>query len=174
MFDPPHLRGLAERVMRLQITQASSEGGILGPEGVLLLGWLATRLGWRAASLGGKLRLVRPDGGVVQTQLRARKLGWAARGTLLGVELEAQADGLKMVGDVARDEDGETDAASWRIEVSAAGETQRLEQHVRLRAGQPAPLLERTLHRPPRDASLADAVLWAEELRGEELSCEAK
>jgi hypothetical protein len=174
MFDPPHMRTLAQRVSRLTLVQSSPDGATLGPEGALLLGWLATRLGWKAASLGGKLRLVRPDGGLVQTQLRAKQIGWASRGTLLRVELEAQGEGVTMVGGVARDEEGETDAASWRIEVSSGGETQRLEQHVRMRAGQPAPLLERTLHRPPRDASLVEALLWADELRAEELSCESE
>jgi glucose-6-phosphate dehydrogenase assembly protein OpcA len=173
MFDPPRLRPLAAQVSRLALIQASADGAMLGPEGALLLGWLATRLGWKATSLGGKLRLVRPDGAVVQTQLRAKKVDGAPRGTLLGVEIEANGDGVRMVGDVARD-NGETDAASWRIEVSDAGDTQRLEQHVRMRAGQPAPLLERTLHRPPRDASLAEALLWADELRAEELTCESK
>jgi glucose-6-phosphate dehydrogenase assembly protein OpcA len=174
MFDPPQVRALAQRVSRLRLTQAGGENAALGPEGALLLGWLATRLGWRAASLGGRLRLVRPDGGVVQTQLRAQAAAWAPRGTLLGLELEVQGDGVKMVGDIARDADGESDAAIWRIEVCSGTETQRLEQHVRLRAGGPAPLLERTLHRPPRDASLAEAVLWAEEMHGEELTWETK
>jgi glucose-6-phosphate dehydrogenase assembly protein OpcA len=174
MFDPPHLRPLAERVVRLTLRQASPDGSPLGPEGALLLGWLATRLGWKPASRGDKFRLVRPDGGIVQTRLCAQRAGWAARGTLLGVELEAQSDEVKMVGDIARDDEGETDAASWRIVVSRGTETQRLEQHVRLRAGQPAPLLERTLHRPPRDTSLAEALLWADELRGEELLCVSK
>jgi glucose-6-phosphate dehydrogenase assembly protein OpcA len=171
MFDPPHLRPLAERVVRLSLSQASPEGATLGPEGALLLGWFATRLGWRAVSLGGQLRLVRPDGGVVQAQLRAKRCDWASRGTLLGLELEANARDVRLVGDIARDNDGETDAASWRIEVTTGGDTQRLEQHVRLRAGRPAPLLERTLHRPPRDASLVEALVWAEDLRGEELAC---
>jgi hypothetical protein len=34
-----------------------------------------------------------------------------------------------------------------------------------------ARLLERTLHRPPRDEALAEAAAWADELRGEELAC---
>ncbi len=51
------------------------------------------------------------------------------------------------------------------------GESQRIEQHVRLRSSDTASLLEQTLHRPPHDEALAEAAAWADELRGEELAC---
>jgi hypothetical protein len=55
--------------------------------------------------------------------------------------------------------------------VTSAGATQRIEQHVRLRASGLAGLLERTLHRPTSDPALAEAAAWADELRSEELAC---
>ena len=75
-----------------------------------------------------------------------------------------------MQGMVARDAE-DPDAASWRLDVTLDGETKRIEQHVRLRASDQARLLERTLRRPADDEALAEAVAWANELRGEELVC---
>ncbi len=173
LFDAPRLRALAQRVTRVSLVQESPEATAVGPEGALLLGWLATRLGWKAASLAGKLRLVRPDGAYVQTQLRARSQANVQRGSLLGVEIEAGEGELTMRGDIARSEHADLDAATWRLQVTGGGEAQRLEQHMRLRGNEPGRLLERTLHRKPHDEALADAVLWADELRGDELVCDA-
>jgi glucose-6-phosphate dehydrogenase assembly protein OpcA len=175
MFDEPRLRPLADRITRVALVQAAAPGAPLGSEGALLLGWLATRLGWKAASLAGKLRLLREDGGHVHAALCAEAAPQAPAppGTLLSVQLEAAApDGSMQVrGEVAR-EPGDPDVATWRLAVTpAGGETQRIEQHVRLRAGDAARLLERTLHRPTHDPALADSAVWADELRGEELAC---
>jgi glucose-6-phosphate dehydrogenase assembly protein OpcA len=173
MFDEPRLRVLASGVTRVSLTQASTRGAALGAEGALLLGWLATCLGWKAASLAGKLRLLRSDGAHVHTQLCATPAARVAPGTLLAVELEAGSGDLLLRGEVKR-EGGEPDAggmATWRLEVTCRGQTHRLEQRVRLRDTEPARLLERTLHRPAHDPALLDAAAWADELRGEELSC---
>jgi glucose-6-phosphate dehydrogenase assembly protein OpcA len=185
-FDAPRLRGLAERVTRVCLVQESLESGAgsrgaagaatnetVGPEAALLLGWLATRLGWKAASLAGKLRLIRADGAYVQTQLRARSLQSVRRGSLLGVEIDASEGQVTLRGDITRNDQPDVDAATWRLQVNAGGEVQRLEQHMRLRGNEPGRLLERTLHRKPHDEALAEAVLWADELRGDELVCEA-
>jgi glucose-6-phosphate dehydrogenase assembly protein OpcA len=173
MFDEPRLRVLATGVTRVSLTQASTRGASMGPDGSLLLGWLATSLGWKAASLAGKLRLLRPDGVHVHTLLCAAPGARQAPGTLLAVEVEASSGDLSLRGDVKRD-GGEHEASSmatWRLEVTCRGQTQRLEQLVRLRDTEPARLLERTLHRPAHDPALLDAAAWADELRGEELSC---
>jgi glucose-6-phosphate dehydrogenase assembly protein OpcA len=179
MFDEPRLRALAGRVSRVTLVQASPAGVPLGSEGALLLGWLATRLGWKAASLAGKLRLLRPDpvaGEVtVEIVLRAEPARPAPRDALLAIQLEAAGADLSIRGEVAREpgpSDPHGDAAAWRLEVRAGGSPPQMqEQRVRLRADEPARLLERTLHRPPHDAALAEAVAWADELRGEELAC---
>jgi len=176
-FDEPRLRPLATHVARVTLAQASPAGAPLGPEATLMLGWLATSLGWRASSMAGKLRLLRSDGasgaardGLVQAVLRADPAAPTARDALVSVRLEASAGDLSMRGEITRDP-GEADAATWRLDVTSAGATQRIEQHVRLRASGPAGLLERTLHRPTNDPALAEAAAWADELRGEELEC---
>jgi glucose-6-phosphate dehydrogenase assembly protein OpcA len=173
MFDEPRVRSLAWGVTRIGLTQASASGAGLGSEGALLLGWLATRLGWKAASLAGKLRLLRPDERAVHAQLCAQPTGGLPPAALLAVEIEASAGQLALHGEVRRDADepGAEAMASWRVSVTCDGHTNRLEQRVRLRDGEPARLLERTLHRPPHDPALVDAVAWADELRGDELSC---
>jgi glucose-6-phosphate dehydrogenase assembly protein OpcA len=173
MFDEPRVRPLASNVTRVSLTQASASGAGLGVEGTLLLGWLATTLGWRAASLAGKLRLLRPDERPVNAQLGARAEPRVPPGSLLALRIEASAGDLSLVGEVERDpgEPGAEAIATWRLAVTSGGQTSRLEQRIRLRDSGPAHLLERTLHRPPHDAALLDAVAWADELRGEELTC---
>jgi glucose-6-phosphate dehydrogenase assembly protein OpcA len=171
MFDGPRLSALATHVTRVSVVQASPEGSTIAPEGALLLGWLATRLGWQAASLAGKLRLSRADGGYLQTHLNARPSREAPRGSLLSVALEASADGTTLHGEVTREGGTQSGAAAWRIRTSSGAGEQTLHGHVLLRANEPARLLERTLHRPAHDEALADAVAWADELRGEELAC---
>jgi glucose-6-phosphate dehydrogenase assembly protein OpcA len=176
MFDEPRVRSLAWGVTRIALTQASPAGAGLGTEGALLLGWLATRLGWKAASLAGKLRLLRPDERPVHAQLCAQPDARLPPGALLAAEIEASAGDITVRGEVRRttDEMGEAAGeamARWRLAVTCGAQTSRLEQRVRLRDSEPARLLERTLHRPPHDPALVDAVAWADELRGEELSC---
>ena len=156
MFDEPRLRALTSRVTRLTLIQASVPGTELGCEGTLLLGWLATRLGWSAASLAGKLRL---------QSVSAPDEGPSA---LHGLRIEASSEGLTMTGEIAR----ERDVATWSLQVAAgAGDVKRIEQRVRLGASDAAGLLERTLRRPVRDDALVDAIAWTDELRGEELAC---
>src|SRR5262249_5469878 len=153
------LQPLAARVSRLSMRQASATGSRLGSEGSLMLGWLATRLGWKSTSLGGRLRLLRPDDGVVNAQLSAEPRGDLPAGTLLALRIEAGSGDLAVRGEIVR-EAAAADAgvATWCLEVTSHGETNRIEQRVRLRDGEPARLLERTLHRPPHDAALVEAV----------------
>ncbi len=168
LFDEPRLRPLAGGVTHLTITQASSPGAPLAADGALLLGWLATRLGWRAAAYAGKLRLLRADGGTMSVALRSQPAGAVTSEALQAVRLEARAGDLAMTGEIARD----ADAATWRLEVHpAGGEPSRLEHRVRLWSTGTGRLLERTLRRPAHDHALAEAVAWADELRGEELAC---
>jgi hypothetical protein len=172
MFDEPRLRALAAHVTAVTVTQASEAGARLGPEGALLLAWLATRLGWKAASLGGKLRLLRADGAPVKVALRALPGSMEApRLQALSIEASEPGEGgLAMNGRITRDDE----AATWTLEVippSGSGERSRLEHRIRMVASETAALLERTLRRPLRDEALVDAVAWADQLRGEELAC---
>jgi glucose-6-phosphate dehydrogenase assembly protein OpcA len=195
MFDEPRARALASRVTRVAITQASQPGTPLGAEASLLLGWLATRLGWRPASMAGKLRLLRADGAPIAVSLRARPArDGAAQGPLLALDLEAAGPELAVHGSIVR---GDDDNATWTLEVGPpsdgklqaagarapddvggvggrtdrGGGSRRLEQRVRLRESQTARLLERTLRRPVYDDALVESVAWIDELRGEELAC---
>jgi glucose-6-phosphate dehydrogenase assembly protein OpcA len=171
MFDEPRVHALAREITEVSIAQACRGGTLLGPEGALLLGWLATRLDWKVSSAAGKLAFVRPDGGHVQSQLRAEAAGGASMGTLLSIELAAQHGSLSLRGCVERQRDSDANGATWRLEVTAGQETKRLEQRAVLRSSEPAPLLERTLHRPPGDHALAEAIAWVDDLRGGELTC---
>jgi hypothetical protein len=173
MFDEPRLRTLAAHVTRVSLVQASEPGARLGADALLLVGWLATRLGWKAAPAGpaGPLTLLREDGGRVDVLTNAGDGSKAPRQALLAVRLEASSGEVTLRGEIAR-EPGDADAATWRLEVTRPGaDPDRLEHHVRLRVAGTAGLLERTLHRPTHDATLADAVTWADELSGEELAC---
>ena len=174
MFDDARARDLATAVTRVRLVQASGPGASLGAEGALVLGWLATRLGWKASSLAGQLRLLRTDGGHIQVQLRADAASAAARGALLAVEIEAGRDGAELRGEVARargEDRGGDRGGTWRVELAAGGETQRVEQRVRTFADDPARTLERTLRRPVRDDALVESALWADELGSDELVC---
>jgi glucose-6-phosphate dehydrogenase assembly protein OpcA len=166
IFDEPRLRPLAEGVTGVTIVQDGSAGA-LGPQGTLLLGWLATRLGWKAASLAGKLRLVRRDGATIGVSLRSQA-GGNDGPSLRAVSIDAAGGDLSVHGEMVR-EDG---TACWRTEIrSGSSEPQRIEQRVRLRDEASAALLDRTLHRPTHDLALEEAAAWVDELRGEELAC---
>jgi glucose-6-phosphate dehydrogenase assembly protein OpcA len=174
MFDEPRWRSLASRVTRVTLAQASARGAPLGAEGVLFVGWLATRLGWKNGppKIEGKpLVLVRADGGSVEVLTGVRASSRAAPRALVAVCIEAAAEGVTMRGELTRDA-GDPEAATWRLEVTRTGsDPERVEQHVRLRATDAARMLERTLHRPTVDAALADSAGWADGMRGEELAC---
>lgn len=175
LFDEPRLRPLAEHVTGMAIVQDRRSGTTLGPQGTLFLGWLATRLGWRATSLAGKLRLVRRDGGPIAVSLRCGDGGNAGARSLLSIALDARLGDLSVHGEMERDAapSARDATACWRMEVrQGASEPQRIEQRVRLRdEADGAALLDRTLHRPTRDPALEEAAVWADELRGEELAC---
>jgi glucose-6-phosphate dehydrogenase assembly protein OpcA len=170
MFDEPRLRDLASKISRIGIVQASPAGAALGSEGGLMLGWLATRLGLKAASLAGKLRLVHPSDASLRLQLRAEPAPHGAPGSLRGIEIEASARDVTLRGAIACAAD-DTDNALWRREIVQGGERQCIEQRVRLRSGEPSRLLERTLRRPRHDDTLVESAVWADGLRDEEVAC---
>jgi glucose-6-phosphate dehydrogenase assembly protein OpcA len=168
-FDEPRLRPLANSVARVSLRQASDTGARLGSEGALLFGWLATRLGWRSARVGGALRMKRPDGGTVTVQLgTVKRPAEVAPGALAGLTIEAEAGGVKVKGTIDRElgtglaeQSPDADVIAWRLEVNGAAP---LEQRVRLGANRGARVLERTLHRPSHDPALVESVAFAEEV----------
>jgi glucose-6-phosphate dehydrogenase assembly protein OpcA len=169
-FDDARHRDLAERIDKIRLTQASDAGARLGAEPSLLLGWVATRLGWKVQRLGGSLRMKRPDGGSVALELVAvpRPQGVAPQ-ALAAVHIEAQHDGVRLGGAIERhlgsgrtsDDTKDADIILWR-QVTEPGNA--IEQRVRLGANKAAKWLERTLHRPRRDPAFDESVAFAEQI----------
>jgi glucose-6-phosphate dehydrogenase assembly protein OpcA len=176
-FDEPRLHKHARRIRQLTIRQASDRGARLGSEASLLLGWMATRLGWRLQSAGrgagnvGGARLARPEGEpialVLSSVTRPQQVAPAA---LAGIAVEAEADGVVVRGTIDRElasglaEAGSTpdaDVLVWRLVVDVPSAT---EQHVRLGTNRGAQLLERTIHRPAHDPALSESARFAEEI----------
>ena len=175
-FDEPTLREHAQHVTRLEVRQASEPGARLGSEGALLLGWLATRLGWKPERVGGSLRFRRPDGALIAVDLgavaRPREVAPAA---LAAVSIEAELGGVALKGTIVRElasglrEDApDADVLVWHLDAPVPSAT---EQRVRLRANRGARLLERTLHRAPFDPALDEAALFAEEALEDGVVC---
>ncbi|MEO8876057.1 MAG: glucose-6-phosphate dehydrogenase assembly protein OpcA [Polyangiaceae bacterium] len=168
-FDDPKLTGHAQRIRKLVLRQASDSGAKLGSEGALLLGWFATRLGWKMQRIGGSVRFRRPDGDTVVLELRkGARPSNIAPAALTGVSVEADANGVAIKGALDLEVEG-SDAAAllvWKLdaEVPAASE-----QRVRLSQNKGARMLERTLHRPSNDPALAESALFAEEIYEEGL-----
>jgi hypothetical protein len=166
-FDEPRLRDLSSALTKVSVRQASEKGASLGSEGSLLLAWLATRLGWKTARLGGSLRFKRPDGTSVTVEIGAvpRPEGVPA-GALAGFTVEAEQKGLRMHGAIRRNLG--TNVAAWRLQVD---DESAIEQNIRLTVYSEASVLERTLHRPPYDAALEDSVRFAEDFVEDGITC---
>jgi glucose-6-phosphate dehydrogenase assembly protein OpcA len=175
-FDDPNMRDHAQGVTRLTLSQASEPGTRLGSEGSLLLGWVATRLGWKVQRLGGAMRFRRPDGGQVALTLssvaRPQEVAPAA---LAGLTLEAESGGVKAIGSINRDlasgmegKSPDADMVLWKLDVPLPTAT---EQRVRLRDNKGGKLLVRTLHRPVSDPTLSEAVAFAEQIYEDGLIC---
>jgi len=172
-FDPADSRHLPSRITKITVKQASDPGARLGSEPALLLGWLATRLDWKTTRLGGKTRFKRPDGATVIIELGAvaRPAG-VAPDSLAVVILEAEHEGVKMIGSIERDlasgnssgREGATadaDVVLWKHVIAGSAP---LEQRVRLSANKAAKWLERTLHRPKSDPVFDESVAFAEHI----------
>lgn len=169
-FDDEETAPLASKIVRVSLKQASEPGARLGPEPALLLGWIATRLGWKTSRLGGTLRFKRPDGGAVTLDVAAvRPPAGVAPLALASVAIEARDGDRTLEGVIERelgsglDEAGTRDAdvVSWKL---APPNGAPLEHKVRLGANKAAKWLERTLHRPAHDAAFAESVAFAEQI----------
>jgi glucose-6-phosphate dehydrogenase assembly protein OpcA len=151
-FDDPKLAGHAQ-----------------GSEGALLLGWFATRLGWKMQRIGGSVRFRRPDGQTVVLELRnSPRPANIAPSALIGVSVEAEENGAHVKGTLNLEVEG-SDAGAllvWKLDAEVPSAS---EQRVRLSANKGARMLERTLHRPSNDPALAESALFAEEIYEEGL-----
>ena len=178
LFDDPHMREHASTISKLSIDQASETGARLGSEGALLIGWLATRLGWKIERLGGALRFKRPDGGkIVLTLWAIQRREGVAPLALAGIRFESTHDGKLAKGEIVRElasgaavhaATPDADVLKWKLDVDLPAAT---EQVVRMGANKGGRLLERVLHRPGPDAALAEAVVIAEELNDDGVVC---
>ena len=166
LFDEPRLRPLASQVTRVTVAQASPAHARLTPETALLLGWLGTRLGWKVLVRAGNIELTRSDERALQVDLRAAPAAGSS-GELVSVRLEAEADGIRLSGEIVQEPRSSASkaAGTWRLDVVQGKETQYWEQVVRLGDYHVARVLERTLHRPAFDMALAEAIDWATPLR---------
>ena len=170
------MREHATQVTRLTLTQASPPGTRLGAEAALLVGWLATRLGWKLQRLGGAVRFRRPDGGqVALSLLSVPPQAGEAPSALAGVLIESEIKGVVTRGTIARDlgsglpgETPDADVVVWSLDTPFPTAT---EQRVRLRNNKAAALLERTLHRPVNDPTLSESVAFADQIFEDGLVC---
>lgn len=168
-FDPSDSREFATKITKVTLLQASDSGSRLGPEPALLLGWLATRLEWKIARLGGKTRFRRPDGSTVVVELGSvPKPSGVAPASLASVSIEAEAGNAKMTGSIERDlasgiegATADADVVLWKHATKSRGP---LEQRVRLSSNKAAKWLERTLHRPKSDPVFEESVAFAEHI----------
>jgi glucose-6-phosphate dehydrogenase assembly protein OpcA len=169
-FDDPAMQPLALGVDSLRVAQMCDKGARLGTEAALMLGWMATRLGWRLEPLAGSLRFRRADGKSVTVELEAMAPHEHVAPLAIGsVSLRASAGGISATGVVARDFDGDVaDVLRYKLDVNlpCAGE-----QTVRLGPNTGARVLERTLHRPAYDDTFAAAVAFAEKLDDDGATC---
>ncbi|MCL2726627.1 MAG: glucose-6-phosphate dehydrogenase assembly protein OpcA [Polyangiaceae bacterium] len=158
---------LATKITRLELVQVSDEGAPLGPEPGLLMGWIATRLGWKISQRGSTLSFTRPDGDLVAFKLGAisRPLGVAPE-TLAALIIEAQDGDLKATGRIVRelasgraDETPDADMVLWQREITGA---RPIEQRVRLGSNKAAIWLEQVLHRRPHDPAFDESVAFVE------------
>ncbi len=101
-FDVPEWRPFLDAVSAMRIGFAVDMDGrkIHPSQALLLLGWMAARLGWRAeerlapSEAGGSLfRMGRHDGAPVWIRLRPRFVGGADEGNVTGVRVLADRDG---------------------------------------------------------------------------------
>jgi glucose-6-phosphate dehydrogenase assembly protein OpcA len=166
-FDESETTPFANEISKLTLKQASEPGARVGPEAALVLGWIATRLGWKTSRLGGALRFKRPDGGAVVVELGSvPKPQGVAPQTLAALTIEAGAMrgaierelGTGLAGDESTKD---ADVVVWR---RTLGESPAIEHRVRLGANKAAKWLERTLHRPASDLAFTESVAFAEQI----------
>lgn len=120
-FDVPEWRPYLDAVTGVRVGFAVDMDGreIHPSQGLLLIGWLAARLGWRAAQrmspseAGGLLfRMARADGTPAWIRLRPRFWRGVEDGDVTGVRVLADRDGHHAEFVIKRDEDGSPHAGT--------------------------------------------------------------
>jgi glucose-6-phosphate dehydrogenase assembly protein OpcA len=99
-FDDPRWRAAVTAIRRVQITTAGVDPS---PEARLLLGWLASRLGWKIQGPG---RAVDGLNEHVEIELCYRSAGYLPGGSLIEVEVTAQLGDAHVLLSIERSERG--------------------------------------------------------------------
>lgn len=161
---------LAHGIHHVVLRQATDEPG-LGTEAGLLLGWIGSRLGWKAERAGGRVKLVSSTGAAVRIEVTnvPRPAGVAPR-ALAGLSVDATEGGASLRGELHRDlasglegKTADADTVTW----SLASEGVQREHRLRFGSNRAAKWLERTIHRPRKDAALFEAAALVAEISGE-------
>jgi glucose-6-phosphate dehydrogenase assembly protein OpcA len=167
-FDPLDARPYQQKVRRLTVDYAATPGRTLGAAPLLLVGWLASRLGWgleqvsdAGGALDGTFTLGPADDASAPTEIavrvRPRPVPAAEPGELLAVTLSARragaADGDPTTFEVRRDE-----ASACATTRAALAGVREVSRRVALDRPATAELLVRELQ-----ATVADPV-YAESL----------
>lgn len=103
-FDDPRLRPAVTAIRRLDLATTSTPGAQISPHARLLVGWLASRLGWRL--LPGSA--VDPLHHAIHIDLSWRLVPDAQPGQLVSVEIAALLGDAHVQIDVAREPHGHT------------------------------------------------------------------
>ena len=132
-FDVPAWRSLLPGIDGVRVSFAvDAEGREIHPsQALLLIGWLAARLGWRAAEhmapseAGGLLfAMLRPDGTRVRVRVRPRFERGLDEGDVSGVRIEAAAAGSRTEFRIHRQ--GERRYASATVRTDGAVVSERI------------------------------------------------
>ena len=148
-FDAPSLRPYLDSLANVDIEHVAGSAA----QPLLLVGWLAARLGWQPEGAENQVYRLRSAGGTVLVSLRARPSP-DERGSILAVRLAASRDGSEATFSVRRSE-------PQLATVTAQAPEASLEHTVRLPgAGEPEMLAEE-LETPGRDPSYEEALAMA-------------
>jgi glucose-6-phosphate dehydrogenase assembly protein OpcA len=162
-FDPPDARPYQHRVTRVTVDYAATRTGVVSAAPLLLVGWLAARLGWEpehASSAGGMLalsfapdRLAGAARGSVTVRLRPQSAAGAEPGEVLAVYLTASHADHTAEFSVRWAENRTT--AATRSVVPARGDWARIAP---LERPSEAELLARELELPAADQVYAESL----------------
>jgi glucose-6-phosphate dehydrogenase assembly protein OpcA len=152
-FDDERLRPAVTAIRKLTITTTTTEGGAPAPHARLLVGWMASRLGWRLVS---ETSAFDPLHGAIELELAWVLRGEHRPGALVSVELEA------LLGDASVHLAISCDPASGTLHVVRSAEGVGVETSTLTGAPQPASeLVDRAVAEPLRDAATRQALFAA-------------
>lgn len=151
-FDPPGRRGHPAAIDRVMIAHTPAAGGGPSGEALLLVGWLAARLGWRGAAGEG----AEGPMGRIDVQIAERAHAGIGPGGLCAVQISCRRALPAIVIHLWREEDPTLLRAKEDSETACG-----LPRCVRAELEDEASLVVRVLRAPARDRLLEDSVTAA-------------